>query len=210
MYVPSHFSVDEATTRQFLATQDTADLVTTTTRGLVATFIPILYEPGDDSYGSVVGHIARNNEQWRLPALEEALMVLHRLNAYISPSWYPSKAVHGRVVPTWDYLTAHVYGRLVVHDDPAWVESVVRRLTDKHEAASPRPWSVDDAPRSYLAGQLRAIVGVEVAITRVEAKAKWSQNRPSTDIDGVIEGLRASGHVDAAEAVGAARPFPER
>ena len=79
MYVPSHFSVDEATTRQFLATQDTADLVTTTTRGLVATSIPILYEPGDDSYGSVVGHIARNNEQWRLPALEEALMVLHGL-----------------------------------------------------------------------------------------------------------------------------------
>jgi transcriptional regulator len=209
MYVPPHFRVDEATTRKFLAHQDTADLVTTTPRGLVASFIPILYEPAADGYGSVIGHIARNNEQWRLPVLGEALMVLHGPDAYISPSWYPSKAVDGRVVPTWDYETAHVYGRFLVHDDPAWVESVVRRLTDRHEAVSPRPWSVDDAPASYLAGQLRAIVGVEVAITRVEAKAKWSQNRPGADIDGVVEGLRARGHREAAEAVRAARPAPE-
>ena len=113
------------------------------------------------------------------------------------------------MVPTWDYVTAHVYGHLVVHDDPSWLESLVRRLTARHEANSPRPWSVDDAPAPYVAGQLRAIVGVEVAISRVEAKAKWSQNRPGEDIDGVVEGLRAAGHGDAAEAVRGSRPAPD-
>ncbi|MGA3221882.1 MAG: FMN-binding negative transcriptional regulator [Acidimicrobiales bacterium] len=209
MYVPSQFTVDEATTRQFLADQRTADLVTVTPRGLVATFLPVLYEPAPDGYGSVFGHVARGNDQWQLPVLGDALMIVHGPDAYISPSWYPSKAAHGRVVPTWDYVTAHIYGRLVVHDDPVWLESLVRRLTDKHETRSPRPWSVDDAPAPYVAGQLRAIVGLELAIARVEAKAKWSQNRPGNDIDGVIEGLRAAGHADAAEAVRAARPSPE-
>jgi transcriptional regulator len=206
MYVPSHFSADEATTLEFLAGQATADLVTATARGLLATFLPILYQPALDDYGSVVGHVARGNEQWQVPVLGEALMVLHGPDAYISPSWYPSKATHGRVVPTWDYVTAHVYGRMVVHDDPVWLESLVRRLTARHEASSSRPWSMDDAPAPYLAGQLRAIVGVEVVISRVEAKAKWSQNRSDDDIDGVIQGLRAAGHADAAEAVRAARP----
>ena len=100
-------------------------------------------------------------------------------DAYISPGWYASKAEHGRVVPTWNYVTAHVYGRLVVHDDPAWTEDLVRRLTTKHEAYRDHPWSVDDAPRNFIEGQLRAIVGIELEITRVEAKAKLSQNRPA-------------------------------
>ena len=208
MYVPSHTSVDEATTHAFLAGQHTADLVTVTPRGLVATFLPILYEPAADSYGSLVGHVARKNDQWRLPVTGEALMILHGPDAYISPSWYRSKTVDGRVVPTWDYITAHVYGQLVVHNDPVWLESLVRRLTDRHEATNPRPWSVDDAPARYVAGQLRAIVGVEVVISRVDAKAKWSQNLPAADIDGVIAGLAASGRADAAEAVRAARPLP--
>ena len=208
MYIPSHFGVDEATTRRFLSAQATADVVTATPRGLVATFLPILYEPAPDGYGSVGGHVARGNDHWQLPVLGEALMVLHGPDAYISPSWYPSKAEHGRVVPTWDYVTAHVYGRLVVHDDPVWLESLVRRLTARHEASQPRPWSVDDAPAPYVAGQLRAIVGVEVAISRVEAKAKWSQNRPAADVDGLIEGLHRTGHQDAAEAVRAARVPP--
>jgi transcriptional regulator len=118
-------------------------------------------------------------------------------------AWYPSKREHGRVVPTWNYVTAHVYGELVVHDDPAWVESLVRRLTDRQEALTPGPaWSVDDAPAAYVAGQLRAIVGVELVITRIEAKAKLSQNRSAADVDGVIAGLRAgeaSGTADAME-----------
>ena len=88
------------------------------------------------------------------------------------------------MVPTWNYVTAHVYGRFVVHDDPAWTEDLVRRLTAKHEAYRDHPWSVDDAPRPFIEGQLRAIVGVELEITRIEAKAKLSQNRPPADVDG--------------------------
>lgn len=206
MYIPPAFRLDEATARQFLAEQDMADLVTMTPGGLVATFLPVLYEPATDGYGSLTAHVARNNKQWELPVQGEALFVLHGPDAYISPSWYPSKAAHGRVVPTWDYVTAHVYGQLVVHDDPLWVESLVRRLTDKHESRRTKPWSVDDAPAPFVAGQLRAIVGVEVAISRVEVKGKWSQNQSDSDIDGVVQGLRAAGRDDIADAVETARP----
>jgi transcriptional regulator len=103
-------------------------------------------------------------------------------------------------------VTAHVYGRLVVHDDPVWTEDLVRRLTAKHEAHREHPWSVDDAPRPYVEGQLRAIVGVELEITRIEAKAKLSQNRPAADVDGVIAGLRSRSDLESAEAVRRARP----
>jgi transcriptional regulator len=108
-------------------------------------------------------------------------------------------------VPTWNYVTAHVYGRFTVHDDPAWTEDLVRRLTTKHEADRAHPWSVDDAPRAYIEGQLRAIVGVELEITRIEAKAKLSQNRPAADIAGVIAGLRERGDTASADAVERAR-----
>jgi transcriptional regulator len=207
MYVPAHFEADEATVRELLARHGAADLVTVTPQGLQATLLPFIYDPSAGENGSLLGHLARNNGQWKTPALGEALVIVRGPDAYVSPNWYPSKAEHGRVVPTWNYLTAHVYGQLTVHDDPAWVEDVVRRLTGKHEAASPRPWSVDDAPRAFIDGQLRAIVGVELLITRVEAKAKLSQNRPPADVDGVIAGLRARGDDRSAAAVAAqARP----
>ena len=122
-------------------------------------------------------------------------------DAYITPSWYSSKAEHGRVVPTWNYMTAHVFGRLVIHDDPAWVDENVRRLTERHEAGRAAPWSVDDAPPDFHAGQLRAIVGIEVVISRIEAKFKMSQNRRDTDIDGVVAGLAADGLVAVSETV---------
>jgi len=205
MYVPSHFTVDEAQARQLLAGSLVADLVTTTPHGMLATFLPILYEPTASRWGSIIGHVARANEQWRSSVTGEALVLLHGPNAYVSPSWYPSKTEHGRVVPTWDYTVAHVYGHLVVHDDAVWVESLVRRLTQKHETGRSRPWSVDDAPASFIEAQLKAIVGVEVMISRVEAKAKWSQNRPEADVEGVIAGLEASGHEVAAAAVREAR-----
>jgi transcriptional regulator len=206
MYVPAHFAADDAAVTDLLTRHGAADLITVTEQGLLATLLPFIYDPGAGQHGALLGHLARNNDQWKTPALGEALVIVRGPDAYISPSWYPSKAEHGRVVPTWNYLTAHVYGRLVVHDDPGWVEDIVRRLTGKHEAASARPWSVDDAPPKYVAGQLRAIVGVEVAISRIEAKAKLSQNRPQADIDGVIDGLRARGDDRSAAAVQQARP----
>ncbi|HEY1917908.1 MAG TPA: FMN-binding negative transcriptional regulator [Streptosporangiaceae bacterium] len=205
MYVPAHFAADDATVGELLATARAADLITVTSQGLMATLLPFIYQPDVGEHGVLRGHVARNNDQWRLPALGEALVIARGPDAYISPAWYASKAEHGRVVPTWNYVTAHIYGQLVVHDDPGWVEDLVRALTDVHEKSNPRPWSVDDAPPPYIAGQLRAIVGVEVVISRIEAKAKLSQNRPAADVDGVVAGLRARGDDRSAEAVTEAR-----
>src|SRR5215469_15589183 len=210
MYVPGHFAADEAQVAELLHNHGAADLVTLTEQGLVATMLPFIYVPEAGEHGALHGHVARNNTQWKLPALGDSLVIVRGPDAYISPSWYASKAEHGRVVPTWNYVTAHVYGELIVHDDPAWTEDLVRRLTAKHEAGSAHPWSVDDAPPEYIAGQLRAIVGIELAITRIEAKAKLSQNRPEVDVDGVIEGLRARGDARSADAVEQARASAPR
>jgi transcriptional regulator len=212
VYIPAHFSAGDAEVRALLDGCGAADLVMSTPRGLIATFLPVLYDPDAGEHGALLAHVARNNDQWSTPAQGESLFIVHGPDAYVTPSWYASKAEHGRVVPTWNYLTAHVYGRLVVHDDPAWLESLVRRLTDRHEAGRPAPWSVDDAPPEYIAGQLRAIVGLELVITRIEAKAKLSQNRPAADRDGVAAGSLAEGDPAMAEAVrAAARPdAPER
>ncbi len=206
MYVPASFAVDDGSVRDLLTHHGAADLVTSTREGLLATLLPFVYDPAVGDRGALLGHLARNNEQWRHEVQGEALVIVRGPDAYVSPSWYASKLEHGRVVPTWNYVTAHVYGALVVHDDPRWVEALVRRLTQKHEAAGPRPWSVDDAPETFVTGQLRAIVGVEVVISRVHAKAKLSQNRSQADIDGVIAGLQDSGDAAFADAVRAARP----
>ena len=210
MYIPAHFAPDEATVGELLRNHGAADLVTVTAEGLVATMLPFIYVPPGDSgtaepHGALHGHLARNNEQWKLDSVGEALVIVRGPDAYITPGWYASKAEHGRVVPTWNYITAHVYGRLIVHDDPVWTEDLVRRLTTKHEAYRNHPWSVDDAPRAFIEGQLRAIVGIELAITRIEAKAKLSQNRSPADVEGVIAGLRERGDKEMADDVEQAR-----
>ncbi len=205
MYVPAAFAMDDDAVRRLLASHVAADLVTSTPQGLLATMLPFVFDPDAGERGALLGHVARNNPQWRAGSDGEALVIVRGPDAYVSPSWYASKAEHGRVVPTWNYVTAHVYGRLVVHDDPAWVEALVRRLTDQREAVMEHPWSVDDAPATFVAGQVRAVVGVELAITRVEAKAKLSQNRPAADVDGVVAGLAARGDVASSAAVEAAR-----
>jgi transcriptional regulator len=206
VYVPAHFAApDDESVRDLLRHHGAADLVTSTADGLVATLLPFVYaEPatGGDQ-GRLLGHVARNNDQWRRPALGEALVIVRGPDAYVSPSWYATKREHGRVVPTWNYVTAHVHGRLVVHDDPAWVEALVRRLTAKHEGRRDEPWSVDDAPAGFVAGQLRAIVGLEIEITRVEAKWKLSQNRSADDVAGTVAGLE-QGSDPAAHQVAAA------
>ena len=201
MYVPAHFAVDDAQVHELLAHHGAADLITLTDQGLLATMLPFVFDPGAGPHGALLGHVARNNDQWRVPARGESLVIVRGADAYISPGWYQSKVEHGRVVPTWNYITAHVYGTLVVHDDPVWVEDLVRRLTTKHESGMAQPWSVDDAPAPFVAGQLRAIVGVELAISRIEAKAKLSQNRPEADVAGVVAGLRAQGSEQAARDV---------
>ena len=201
MYVPTHFAPGDDDVRELLAHPGAADLVTAGPEGLEATMLPFLYD-GD----ALLGHFARNNDHWKRADGRPCLVIVRGPDAYISPSWYPSKTEHGRVVPTWNYVTAHVHGTVTVHDDVAWLDDLVRRLTDRHEAGRPEPWSVDDAPERFFRGQLRAIVGVEVRIERVEAKFKLSQNRPAADIDGVVAGLRSVGDVDGAAAVEAHRP----
>jgi transcriptional regulator len=197
VYVPDHFRPSDADVRELLAHLDAADLITATDGGLLATFLPLIHEPpgspaaGD--HGRLLGHVARNNRQWKTPPIAEALVIVRGPEAYISPAWYATKREHGRVVPTWNYVTAHLHGQLVVHDDRDWVERNVRALVERHEAGRPDPWSVDDAPREYVEGQLRAIVGLEIRITRIEAKLKLSQNRSAADVEGAIDGLRAVG-----------------
>ena len=214
MYVPGHFAPDEATVDELLRNHGAADLVTLTDEGMMATLLPFIYVPPGQSNtagtrGALHGHLARNNAQWKHESLGEALVIVRGPDAYITPGWYASKTEHGRVVPTWNYVTAHVYGRFTVHDDPVWTENLVRRLTAKHEAyRKDEAWSVDDAPRAFIEGQLRAIVGVELEISRIEAKTKLSQNRPEADIAGVIAGLRERGDAASADAVERATAKP--
>lgn len=193
MYVPEHFDApDQAAVRELLARTGACDLVTWNRREMTATTLPLLFDPAAGEHGTLTGHLARNNTQWQhIHDRTQALVIIRGPDAYVSPSGYATKREHGRVVPTWNYITAHVYGTLVAHDDPAWTERLVRRLTDRHETGRAQPWSVDDAPRAYIEGQLKAIVGIEIAITRIEAKWKLSQNRSTDDITGVRDDLLA-------------------
>ncbi|MCE3291636.1 MAG: protease synthase and sporulation protein 2 [Arthrobacter sp.] len=206
MYTPAHFAASPDAINDLLARPAAVHLVTATEQGILATMLPLIYEPSIGEHGALHGHLARNNPQWSAPGLGESLVILQGADAYVSPSWYASKADHGRVVPTWNYSTAHVYGELVVHEDAAWLGNHVRRLTDVHEAGSDRPWSVDDAPERFISGQLRAIVGVELIISRIEGKTKLSQNRTDADISGVVAGLQAVGQRQVAGEVQRARP----
>lgn len=206
MYTPAHFAASPDAINDLLARPVAVHLVTATEQGILATMLPLIYEPSIGEHGALHGHLARNNPQWSTPALGESLVILQGADAYVSPSWYASKAEHGRVVPTWNYSTAHVYGELVVHEDAAWLGNHVRRLTDVHEAGSDRPWSVDDAPERFISGQLRAIVGVELIISRIEGKTKLSQNRTDADISGVVAGLQSVGQRQVAGEVERARP----
>ncbi|HET7472413.1 MAG TPA: FMN-binding negative transcriptional regulator [Candidatus Limnocylindrales bacterium] len=192
MYVPDHFRPTDQEVAALLDGMGAGELITATDEGLLATLLPLIWEParGDGpELGRLMGHVARNNRQWEVAPAGEALVIVRGPDAYISPAWYATKREHGRVVPTWNYVTAHLHGRLIVHDDAAWCERNVRALVDRHEARQPEPWSVDDAPPPYIEGQLRAIVGLEVVVTRIEAKTKLSQNRSKDDVVGAIDGL---------------------
>jgi transcriptional regulator len=147
--------------------------------------------PRATDYGRLLGHVAIANPQWQTASpCALALAIVHGPQAYISPGWYESKTRHGRVVPTWNYETVHLTGTLTIHRDPEWLRALVTRLTRRHESRRERPWAVTDAPPRYVDGQLKAIVGVELTITSVEAKQKLSQNRSVLDQAGVVAGLR--------------------
>ena len=180
-----------------------ATLVTATERGLVATPLPLILEAGEGPMGTLYGHLARANPQATLAPLGEAMVLFGGPDGYVSPSWYPSKAEHGRVVPTWDYAAIHAYGVAEFYDDPGALHAHVSALTDRHEAGRAEPWAVGDAPDAFVASQLRGIVGLRLAIGRIDGKAKFSQNRSAEDRAGAAAGLRA----DGAEAVAARVPL---
>jgi transcriptional regulator len=210
VYIPDHFRPTDDEVNDLLRHHGAVDLVTSTAAGILATILPMAWDepgsrPGLGAHGALLGHLARKNDQWREPALGEAVVIIRGPDAYITPSWYATKREHGRVVPTWNYIVIHARGRLVIHDDPAWLEGNVRRLTAQHEAGRDPAWSVDDAPPPYIAGQLRAIVGVELLIDRLEAKSKLSQNRSPADVDGVIAGLEALDERAVSAAMGGTR-----
>ncbi len=203
MYIPKHFEPTDQAAEAFLGAITSGHLVSNSIHGLVSTFIPVFF---CEASNSIVGHLARGNPQWSLETMQAALFIATVTDPYISPSLYASKKLHGKVVPTWDYMIAHVYGDLIIHDDVDWLREQVSALTDKFEAARPKPWRVDDAPEDYVAGQLKAIVGVELKVTRLEVSFKMSQNKSIEDLEGVIQGLAQEGKIAISEQITQLRP----
>jgi transcriptional regulator len=190
MYLPAHFREDRVDVMHALIREcPLATLVTDGPDGLMANHLPMLIDPEPGPFGTLTGHLARPNSQWR-SAGSAALAIFSGSDHYISPNWYPSKAEHGKVVPTWNYAVVHAHGTLEVHDDPEWLRTFVTRLTETHEAQFESPWSVTDAPADYIDGLLKGIVGIEIRIDRLEGKWKMSQNRPDADREAVARRLR--------------------
>jgi transcriptional regulator len=195
MYTPKAFAVtDLALLHAAMKQGELATLITTTTRGLVATHLPLMLEETAGEFGTLTGHVSRANLQWRETDPEaEALIIFLGLDTYVTPNWYRAKQETGRVVPTWNYAAIHAYGRITFFEDTERLRTVVTKLTRKHEAAFPAPWQVTDAPAVYIDSQLKAIVGFDFRILRLEGKQKFNQNRSFEDRLGVIEGLRGLG-----------------
>jgi transcriptional regulator len=190
MYMPRQFTEEDRSAAVAMArSAGVGHLTVAGPEGLESTPVPFVIA---DDGSSVRMHLARPNGVWR-SAPCDALLVVPVIDAYISPGWYPSKQVDGKVVPTWNYEVVHLHGSLVAHDDAEWVGRQIRDLTAVNEAPLPTPWSVDDAPAEFIATMQRGIVGVELAVSRVEAKRKLSQNKSADDLAGAVDGLRAGG-----------------
>jgi transcriptional regulator len=206
MYIPSSYAVsDRATLFAFVEQQPLGILVSSSADGTpYATHLPLLLERERGAQGTLLGHFARANPHHQLLAsgTGEVLAIFPGPDAYVTPAWYPSKEEHGKVVPTWNYVAVHAYGTLRLREDEAFLRAHLDALTARHESAREVPWRVSDAPAPYVSQLLKAIVGFELAISRLEGKWKMSQNRPAADIDGVVEGLGASGSARDREVAG--------
>lgn len=199
MYMPAAFTVeDRGLIVEVLRQTAFGHLVTTvpdgTASGLNATALPFVI---DEDLATLRAHFSRANNHWRSIDGQNALFIVPTHDAYVSPRWYQSKAEHGKVVPTWNYELIHLHGTVTIHDDPVWTLDLVSTLTDQNEHEASKTgagdaWGVADAPEDFIAGQLKAIVGVEFTITEIEAKRKLSQNRAEPDRLGARAGLAAS------------------
>ena len=195
MYRPAAFRQDDLTALHAqIESTGLALLTSNGPAGLQATHLPLLLAAEDGEFGTLYGHFARANPHWQSLDGQEALAVFSGPDAYVHPGWYPGKAEHGRVVPTWNYIAVHAWGPVETFDEPARLLELLARLTARHEAGRPRPWSLDDAPAEYIERQLRAIVGFALPIHRLEGQWKLSQNRQVADRAGVREGLAVSGN----------------
>ena len=196
MYLPEHFAEHRPEVfHNLICRQPLATLVTLDDGVPVADEIPFLFDPARKV---LRGHVARNNPLWqRHPASVPVLAIFRGPQAYISPNWYPSKAEHGKHVPTWNYIVVQAKGLLRVVDDAAALRALLHDLTTQHEAPLPKPWSIDDAPADYLAQMMQAIVGIEIPIDTLIGKWKTSQNRTADDRHGAVEGLRSQPDPDA-------------
>ena len=192
MHIPKHFNQSEvAAVNELILANPLGALVTNGPTGLSANHIPFELIPESGSYGLLKGHVARGNPVWKEVAPDaEVLVIFQGANSYISPSWYPSKEMDGKVVPTWNYVVAHAYGRMRSINCTSWLRAHVEALTAREESGFKHPWSVDDAPIEYIEKMLGAVVGIEIEVTRFEAKWKVSQNRSAVDRKGVARELR--------------------
>jgi len=193
MYNPPAFQVNDlAKLHGMMRECRTANFVTATVDGPMVTLLPMFLDENEGEYGTLYGHLARANTQWKAPVLGQGLAVFTGPEAYITPSWYATKAEHGKVVPTWNYTAVHVAGPVEFFEEPERLLDVVNRLTGLHEKDRSHPWAVSDAPEAYIIGQLRGIVGLRMPIQRIEGKCKMSQNRSMADRIGVRDELAES------------------
>jgi transcriptional regulator len=204
MYVPKHFAVSEIQEiTRFVELMRLGALVTRDDEGFFATHIPWLIESDVQPGATIVCHVARANPHWqKITSGAQALVIFSGPDAYVTPSWYPSKAEHGRVVPTWAYQAVHIEGYVEIFEDKLSLEAVVRSLSDVMEHKRATPWTLEDAPRAFIDKLLGAIVGIRLTISKVEAKYKLDQNKRPEDIAGAAAGLAAEG-ADSAQILAA-------
>jgi transcriptional regulator len=195
MYIPDAFRIDDTPSlHDAMDAYRLCNFITATEEGPVATPLPLFLVRDEGPYGTLYGHLARANPQWKRTIMGDTMALFMGPDAYISPSWYASKREHGKVVPTWNYVTIHAYGTVEFFEDAERLLDVVTRLTNLHEQPRAEPWAVTDAPQPFIAAQLRGIVGFRLPIKRIEGKRKMSQNRSTNDQAGVAAGLAASDH----------------
>jgi transcriptional regulator len=199
MYQPAHHREDRLEVQHALIRSfPLGTLVTSSPSGLLANHIPFLIDAAASKLGTLTAHVARANPQWRdFEPSAEALVVFQGAESYITPSWYETKRETGKVVPTWNYAVVHAYGAITVRDDATWLRRHIAELTAFNEGGRAEPWAVTDAPDGFVGAMVRAIVGIEIEIARIEGKWKVSQNRPEPDRRGVVEGLRAEASAPA-------------
>ncbi|BCG01351.1 hypothetical protein PPGU19_059190 [Paraburkholderia sp. PGU19] len=208
MYIPAHFAeTRKEVLHSRIVQHPFGTLITHGSGGLDANHIPFELAAEDGELGVLRGHVARANPVWQEVANgDEVLVVFHAGDAYISPNWYPSKHELHKQVPTWNYMVVHAHGRMTILDDERYVRGVVGRLTRTHEASEPKPWKMGDAPKDYVDAMVKAIVGVQIEITRLVGKSKLSQNKEARDIQGAAEALKSSGESQLADAMLAGVP----